>query len=440
MSNTTNTRYSLLNRVYPFFSKWFFWLSLLCLVVTLLLDFSSAPYYEWAAVLFCQRDFTHLISTSLACWAFGVSLLVLFLGKIDTRCFGVHLYDVLLFHEGILSLACKLLLFLGELTLLGLSGMYELPITVFAVCLLQPLNIIYILLIVMLELSPGRVVQTIREQTKDVLTHLASVSARPDQPSGNTFRGLDEAPENIDWQQTEEMLTHMAAERARPDQPSGNIFRRLDEELKNTDWLLMQALRSINYYQHADMDTLASYLPADIWSPLADSPDVQLLVSWKLACRMVDGGQESTDGDPKLPLALMEWFRRTVSNPECPFFVREGILAALLLYGEDLSPSLFENLLAAVRDECHGKAVDWNVQLLWPMINGGAHPERKALFHKLEGYREEHGCRPGHVLPLEDKELLDSFRTYVGYRPPSQEEIEDIQRESFTEEEVTINV
>ena len=131
---------------YEWLSRNFLWASLLCLLVTLIFDFVPLPYFAWAAFFFCNRDFTLLVSVTVVIWAFGASLLVFFIGKIDTRCFGICFYDVLLVHAKQDSLSWKLVVFLGELFLLGCCGVYGWPITLVTVCVLQLLNIVYILL------------------------------------------------------------------------------------------------------------------------------------------------------------------------------------------------------------------------------------------------------------------------------------------------------
>lgn len=388
---------------YEYISKYFLCGSLLCLVVAFLFDLTPAPYYAWAEKFFCHRDFTPLISTSVVIWAFGASLLVYFMGRMETRCFGIRFYEVLLVHEGRFGLAWKLLTFLGELFLMGCCGVYGWPITLFTVCMLQLLNIVYTLLIIMQETAQSRVVHTISAQTMDVLTRLVEEMGELGQPL--------------------------------------NSFLTMEKELgkERTSWLLMKALRSINYYQHEDMDTLSNCLSAEVWSPLKACPDAQLLVSWKLACCMLDGGQDCTAGDARLPLALTEWFREIASKPCYPFFVREGLLAALLVHGKDLPTNLiFPDFLANIKDGDHGRAVDWSVQLLWPLTDSGILPENKSLCHELEAFGEEHGCAPGHVLSAEDKELLDGFLAYLGYDPTFQEDSPEMP--SYSEEEIFTNV
>lgn len=413
MSNTKKKRsispekeakfFSKLTLFYEYLSKYFLHTSLLCLVATFLFDLTPAPYYAWAKVFFCHRDFTPLISTSVVIWAFGASLLVYFMGRMETQCFGTRFYDVLLVHEGRDGLAWKLLMFLGELFLMGCCGVYDWPITLFAVCMLQLLNIIYILLIIMQETSLSRVVHAISSQTVDVLTQLAEEKKESDRPL--------------------------------------NSFQALEEEMRRErkSWLLMKALRGINYYQHEDMDALSDCLSAEVWLPLKARLDAQLLVSWKLVCCMLDGGQDCTAGDARLPLALTEWFQQIVSKSDYPFFVREGILAAVLVHGKDLPTNLIlPDLLAHIKDGNHGRAVDWIVQLLRPLTNSEILPENKRLLHQLEAFGEEHGCKQDHVLSAEDKELLEDFLAYLGYDPSSQEDTSETS--SYSEEESTIYV
>lgn len=269
-SPENETRFSQkLDQFYECLSKCFLWTSFLCLAVTLLFDLTPAPYYAWAEVFFYHRDFTPLISTSVVIWAFSASLLVYFMGRMETRCFGIRFYEVLLTREGKAGLARKLLVFLVELFLMGCCGVYDWPITLFTVCMLQILNIVYIFLIIVQETSLSRVVHTISTQTKDVFTRLALERKKTAQPL-NSFQVLEE---------------------------------KFGQE--RTSWLLMRALRGINYYQFEDMDALSACLPEDVWSPLRACPDAQLLVSWTLACSMLDGGQDCTAGDTKLPLGVV---------------------------------------------------------------------------------------------------------------------------------------
>lgn len=390
-----------LNNTYKFLSVYFLPLTFVCLFVAFVFDIIPAPYC-CAAVenFFCHRDHSPIMNTSLVIWTFGASLLVYFMGRMENRCFGIRFYEALLAREGRAGLLRKVLVFLGEIFLLEICATCPLRITFFAVCMLQPVNIIYIFMIIMQETSQDIVVKTITQQTEAVLEQLA------------------EERKTLDIQPQERLK---------------KIEEKFNKE--RTNWLMMKALWGVNYNHHEDMEVLSTCLSAERWEQVKDYADVQLLVSWKYACFMLDGGHDNSVAWTEPPVALTKLFQDIVSNPQYPDHVKEGILAALLIYDQNLYIyDLFFELLENIKDiSRRGKVIDWNFYLLEHLVSNNILPERKRLCDELYGLGEDYGCAPSHILNVEDQELLDAFLSYLGYVFTVQDE--DLP-ETLSEEEV----
>lgn len=368
-----------LDDCYKFLSVVILWGTLVFLVVALVLDFVPCPYCcTMMESFFCNGDASPLISTSLVIWTFGATLTVYFMGRMEDRRFGIRFYEALLAHESKANLTWKILLFLAEVVLLEFSAAYDLPITLFVVCVLQPVNIVYFFLMITREVSSEKMIQTITIQTEAVLKQMGEQQRLVEQPCIRL-----------------EKLTE--------------VFNR---ERKN--WLLFKALRGINYNSHDDMDDLQSCLPTEQWKSVWMYPEVQLVVSWNLACFMLDAGRSSTEGQEKLPVALIKLFAQIVGNPYYPGFVKVGILTALIIHEEN-GPydKLFLDLLEITSPDRQVPVSTWCAYFLKRLVESNQEDFnwRKTLLDDVNDFRGKDSYPskgPG-------THLIDGYLAWLGF-------------------------
>lgn len=370
--------------VYDFLSKRYFWISLACLSMAVFFDCLPVPYCApCVETFFAYTDYSPYVSTSLVIWTFGASLLIYFMGKMDDRCFGIRFHEALLAREERGRLLQKLGLFLAEIVFMEIAATRRLPISLFTVSMLQLLNIIFILLMVVMETSQDKVMATIQEQNKKVIAHLAEQAKGAVRMVGDELRQFEEGINS-----------------------------------ESESWLLIKALRGINYNRYEDMECLMTCLSPELWKPLDSNPGLQLLLSWKLGCLLLENGV--TGEQAYITPALNTLFEAIAVNSEYSVEVKEGLLAALAVRGE--SPDCnerFWGMLNRMKDSHRGPIIDWSCGLLQDLVEGGICAWKAQFLYTLESCGTEYSCVPGHVLQPSQQELLTAFLDYLNGGPES---------------------
>lgn len=371
---------SALRRCYEFLSRFFCQISAFCLVAALVFDLLPWQYCSPAVeAFFCRSDFSAYVSTSLVGWTFGASLLLYFIGKMENCWLGIRFGEALLAHESLFSLVRKAGFFLLEIILLEFVPTDKLPITFFMVCLLQPFNIVLSLLMIFVETSRDKVLDTTHKQNKRILTQL-----------GQQMESLPEGQK----------------------EDSGSGLRKFEKELEEErrQWLLFKVLRTLCYSRYEDMEYLEDCLPPTFWIPIQDHPALCLVLSWKLGRAILEN---IADEHPAaIPAALMTLLLEVAENPNYPQEVKEGLLAALAVSWEapDCSER-FREMLYRMEDQARGAAIDWSCCLLRDL--GNACSGRDLLLDWLEKCGADYSCAFEHILPADRQQRLNSFVDYL---------------------------
>ena len=379
LSEKNQKEFSVLRQSYEFLSRFFCTISAVCLAAALIFDLLPCPYCSPAVeAFFCRSDFSTYVSTSLVSWTFGASLLLYFIGKMENCWLGIRFGEALLAHESLASLVRKAVFFLLEIILLEFLPADKLPITFFMVCLLQPLNIVLSLLMIFVETSQDKVMDTIHKQNERILTQLGQQIPLPE--------GQKEC--------------------------SGADLRKFEEKLaaERGQWLLFKVLRTLRYSQYEDMEYLEDCLQPMFWEPLKDHPTLCLVLSWKLGREFL--GNIPDERPAAIPAALMTFLLEVAENSDYPREVKEGLLTALAVSWEapDCSER-FQGMLNRMEDHVRGAAIDWSYCLLRDL--GEACVGKALLRDWLRNCGSDYFCEFEHILPVDRRQRLNAFVSYL---------------------------
>lgn len=350
--------------------------SVICLGVAMALDWSSEDYCCPAVEeFFTSQDRSPYISTSLVIWTFGTSLLVYFMGKMGDRCFGIRYYEVLLAQKRKWYWVGNLVIFFVEIVLLEIVASCSLPITLFAISMLQLLNIVFILLVVIHGTSQGNVVDAIKVQNQQILQELADREKEMQAGSGTGLRELEAL---IDG--------------------------------KKRDWLLFKAMRDLNYNSYEDIECLKdSLLPQAADLDNVSGP-MQLMMFWKLGSLMMGNGT-TREG---VPAAMNLFLVGVAHNADYSTQVKKGLLAALVISGDTWDcQDRFQYMLEQIDAPQRGPMIDWSYWLMKAVTDDWTHAWKTRLLDLLEACGSDYGCQVGHVLEPEENLELTAFIDYL---------------------------
>lgn len=354
-------------RSYEFLSRFFCTISITCLAVALFFDLLPCQYCSPAVEeFFCGSDFTKYVSTSLVIWTFGASLVIYFIGNMGNRYLGIRFGEALLAHEQMASLVRKTVLFLAEVFLLEFIPTGKLPITFFMVCLLQPLNIVLILLMIFTETSQEKVIDTIKEQNERILARLVQKL-----PGGGY---------------------------------SANDIRELDKSMKEEkgQWLFFKLLQTLRCSNYEDMRYLEDCLQPVFGEHLKGYPALSLLLAWQVGRAFLENVESNQF--PVIPMALTKLIWGIAENQGYPQEMKEGILSAVaVLWNAPDCSDHCRGMLECMEEQERENAIHWSFCLLSELSDCGI---RKDLLLDSFGIDE---C----ILPAERKQRLDAFVSYL---------------------------
>lgn len=384
---------SISERIYKALSDLLPAFTMISLAIAVCLDLSSEPYCSpKVEAFFSCSAASPYVSTTPVIWTFGASLLIYFMGKMSDRCFGLHFHETLLAQQSSSKLIWRFALFVVEIFALEVFASCQLPISLFVVSMLQFLNICFILLMVMVETSQKKVISTIEKQNDIVFERLKKCAEE---------KRTEEGPGHI----------------------SGSQMKALENSIKegNENWLLIKVLRGINYQRFEDMEHLLDCLSHHHWDIIKDYPELQILLSWRFGCMMLESC--AAESQAEIPMALGKLLNEIASNQDYSLEMKEGLLATLLIRGEtwDCNEKTWD-MLNRMPDSDKGAALDWSCNFLQELVDRKICGWKTSFQLRLEACDVACGCAESHLLDPEKRKLLLAFLDYLYGAAESKEE------------------
>lgn len=144
-----------------------------CMYKTLRDDFvKSCPWgYEWLKSILqgSHIDYAALSAFILAVWAASLSLIGIFLGRAESKVYGIKVMDIFREKYSYTKLFGLLLTFVMELIVVMLALIYQWQMTLIISSMLQVLMLIYILLMVFIENSVSNIKNMIMVLAKEAI-------------------------------------------------------------------------------------------------------------------------------------------------------------------------------------------------------------------------------------------------------------------------------
>lgn len=164
-----NKLYGIMFNIYNYCSNLKIWILCCVLIFVLILfDLSSREYISPIIEKIFTYDIGNAVAITVVIWTFTVTLSVYYLGKMEDRCFGIRMIDVLISAYKPKKLFILGTIILSELFVLIIAAIGELEITITGIVLLQFFTMTYMFLLVCLETSRSTVKIRIKGQLSAV--------------------------------------------------------------------------------------------------------------------------------------------------------------------------------------------------------------------------------------------------------------------------------
>ena len=145
-------------------------ISVMAIGVSLCFDISTEPYCCEILRKFYTYESDNIFALTLTVWTFITALIAYYLEKMNERCFGIRLSDVLELRNNkkVRVFLAKIGIFLIELLMLIVVSLINLPITLVTLTLLQVITMIYALLLVYCNTSEPMILDKVRQDFREI--------------------------------------------------------------------------------------------------------------------------------------------------------------------------------------------------------------------------------------------------------------------------------
>lgn len=153
---------------YEKFSSMKLWaLCCICIFLEIILDLLPCQYVFGFLERIFSYNIGNVIAITVVIWTFTVTLSIYYLGKMDERCFGIRMIEVIIIKYHPFKLFILAIIIMSELLVLIIAAILEWEITIAGIAVLQFFTMVYMFLMVCMETSRTTIIKGIETQSLD---------------------------------------------------------------------------------------------------------------------------------------------------------------------------------------------------------------------------------------------------------------------------------